>query len=134
MSDDNADAFSALDAQIARVQSLETAPQEIAKEGAKELDAIIRANILKGQAPDGTAWSPTKSGEPALRGAGKALSTTAQGTVIVASLEGPEALHHLGFAKGGVKRQILPTRALPGAMVQALKAVADRVLRRKLEG
>jgi hypothetical protein len=71
--------------------------------------------------PDGTPWQKTKAGEQPLQNAAKALTVVAVGNTVVATLRGPEALHHLGAVKGHIRRQILPTRAIPDSAVKALE-------------
>jgi hypothetical protein len=117
----NAAARAELEDWIERVESLGKLAAGIAPEIAVELDRELRANIAAGRGPDGIAWPPTKDGKPALRGAGKALTVRAVGKVVLATLTGPEARHHLGAVRGGVRRQILPTTTLPAPMVAAIQ-------------
>lgn len=107
------------------VELFRTLPQTVVEAAApviaQKFEEQLRRNIAAGKTPDGQPWEPTEEGKPALRGAGKALRASADGTVIVAELNGPEALHHAGRAKGGVKRQILPDREIPDPLNAAIK-------------
>lgn len=106
---------------IEQINSLVDAPQAIAPVVATKLRAEIEGNIAAGRGPDGTPWQPTKAGKRPLQNAAKALTVVAQGTVIVAAIVGPEALHHWGAVTGGIKRQILPTRDIPQPVVTAIQ-------------
>lgn len=119
---------------IERLNALATLPVQLAPKVAAELDKQIRANVAAGVDPDGKAWPATRDGKQPLRNAGKALTVRALGTRIVATLTGPEALHHLGRARGGVVRRILPSAKLPGAVVAAIKRVIASELDKVLHG
>jgi hypothetical protein len=125
-----ADAEAALERLRQRILAIGQTPEAIAPEVAREAKAIIDRNIANGQGPDGKPWKPTKKGEKPLRGAAAAVSARADGSRVVLTLTGPEALHHLGWARGGVVRQILPYRNLPAPFLLAIKrAVAKHVAR-----
>lgn len=120
-----AEGFVKLDMIIERLRRLDVA-RDIAPDVAKALDAELRAQIAAGQAPDGTPWQKTKSGKVPLTGAGKNLTVTADGTRIVAQLTGPEARHHLGAVKGGIRRQILPSRGLGQPVIKAIRTALGK--------
>lgn len=131
----NAAAFAALDAQIQALRSLERTAEEIAPEVAKELEAQIQAQIAAGTDPEGNPWPPAKEGgSPPLRTAGKALRVVSLGSRVIATLTGHVALHHLGRARGGVRRVILPTRKLPQKAAEAIKNVFLRHMAAKFGG
>lgn len=125
-----ANGFSELDAMIQRVQRIEGFVRDAAPDVAEALEDELHAQIARGEGPDGRKWAPRADdgGQP-LRGAAKALAVVPVGTTIFARLKGPEARHHLGIAKGGTVRQILPVRNLPNPVVRAFK----RVLRERFE-
>lgn len=128
------DGFSELDAQIARLQELEDLPRKVAPDVAQALEDELHAQIARGQGPDGRAWEPRQEdgGKP-LRNAAKALAVVPIGTTVFARLKGPEARHHLGIAKGGVVRRILPVRGIPNPMVRAIKRVIVEHFQRTME-
>jgi hypothetical protein len=111
---------------IDRLGALEAAPELVAKELAIELERDLRKQIASGTDPEGVKWPARKDGEPALQNAGKALTVKAHGTVVVAQLSGPTALHHLGMGKGGVRRKILP-QGVPARLVEAAQRVLVRL-------
>lgn len=116
-----------IQAMIDRLRALEKLPQVAAPLVAKELEAEIRADIAKGQSPDGAKWPARKDGGKALANAGAALKVTTHGPVVVAQLTGPTAMHHLGRGKGGVRRQILPTR-VPTKIVAVLQKTVAKIM------
>lgn len=120
----NAAGFAALEAQIARLRRVATLPRDAAPACAEALQDELEAQITRAQGPDGRAWAPRQEdgGKP-LQTAAKALTVVATGTKITARLRGHIARHHKGRAKGGIERQILPTRDLNAPMVRAVKRV-----------
>lgn len=111
-------------------------PKEIgrlaAPEVAKALDEEIGKDISAGQSPDGTAWKETQDGRVPLRNAKKAVTTTYEGSVVIARLSGPEVKHHKGTARGRVQRRILPTRNLPQPLVRATVRILGEKFRELL--
>ena len=128
----NAGAFAALDAQIKAVRTLPDLPEAVAPDVARELEKILDQQIARGESPDGTPLKKTAEGATPLTGAAKALSVTAVGASVFATLRGPEARHHLGLVRGGIKRQILPTKSLPAPAVEAIKRVLAQKFRAAL--
>lgn len=124
MARDNGQAFAELQGWIDKLNTLDDLPSEVAKDVAPALDAKIRANISAGVDPEGKPWQLTKEGKKPLTNAGAALTVRAISSVVQAKLEGHVALHHLGAAKGNVRRQILPSSRLPQPMTEAVKQVA----------
>lgn len=127
-----ADGRAQLRAQVARLRALESLPRRAAPLVARELEEELRGQIAKGVGPDGTPWELTKDGRRALPNAGRDLRVSAVGDVVVASLTGHIARHHLGAVRGGVRRQILPTNALPNAMARAIAAVVEHEFARTM--
>lgn len=86
---------------------------EVAKLFRRELDKTLAAQ----SAPDGTPWEPRKSGsgdDALLKNARAAVKIGAIGSTIIIRLTGrPYVLHHLGFSRGRVRRQIIPRGRLP---------------------
>jgi hypothetical protein len=115
------DAKEALQAWVEKIRSLEDT-SGFAEVAAPILQADIETSIEANRGPDGKRWELTKAGYLPLKNAAKALTVVATANTIVATLKGPEALHHLGAARGHVKRQILPTRAIPDSAVRSLEA------------
>lgn len=129
-----ADGFAALDAHIARIKQLPGMVERVAPAVGTALERELRANIARGVGPDGTPLQPTKAGEQPLKNAAQALRVRAIGTSVVAVLEGPEALHHRGRARGGVRRPILPTKTIPDPVVKAIDEVVTADFKKTMGG
>lgn len=126
----NESGFRALEAMIERAKALGAVASDVAKQVAPALRAELVGNIAAGRGPDGEAWQKTQEGAVPLRNAAKALTVVAQGPVVVATLEGPEARHHSGTARGRIKRRILPSsRRIPKKTVEAIRAAFARAVR-----
>lgn len=118
------DGRAALDAQIKRLRSLPRAlTRDAAPKIAKAVELEIRAQIARGVGPDGKPWKATEAGGRPLRHAAEHVTVVAVGDVIVVRVDGVEARHHLGAVKGGVKRPIIPTGALPDPIARAIGRV-----------
>lgn len=120
-----------MDAMVAKLRAMRGMVTRSAPGVAQALDAELRRNITAGVGPDGTPWKPTLDGRTPLANAGKALSTRAVGTVVLAKLEGVEARHHLGAIRGSSKarwlaRPILPNRKIPAPVDGAIRTVLQR--------
>lgn len=127
-------AFAALQAQIRRLERLPVAITEAAPEVADALHVELDAQIAAGTDPDGTPWQPTLAGKRPLQNASASLTVRAIGNVILAKLTGPTALHHMGQARGGVRRQVLPSSKMPSRITNAIRTVCERILRRAVVG
>ncbi len=117
-----------LDRLIAKLKKLGDLPRQVAPQVAIELRKTLEANIKAGKAPDGSSWAMRQDGGRPLENAAKALTVTANGTVIVARLTGPEALHHRGAVKGGKRRQILPSKDSLEPVIAAVKKVIHEAI------
>jgi phosphoglycerate dehydrogenase-like enzyme len=127
---DNTGGFAALDKHIARVEGVPGVAKRIAPDVSKDVHRIIVKNIAAGIGPDGVQWKPTKEGGAPLRNAARALTVSAVEAFIVMMLEGPEAKHHKGNARGRIKRLILPTRAT----VQPFRELARKAFSAAMSG
>jgi streptogramin lyase len=116
-----------LDAMIARINRIPDLGKIAAPDVARAIEQDLQRTVAAGTTPDGQAWAAKKkgSGQP-LANATKALHVAAIGTLIYVRLTGAEALHHLGRVTGKVKRQIIPTGAIPPAMGNAIRTVLAR--------
>jgi hypothetical protein len=112
-----------LDAMIAKLKHLPELAQRAAPEVAGAVRDNVREQISKGTDPNGNPWKPTQQGERPLKNAANALYVANIGTTILARLTGPEARHHWGRARGGIKRQVLPTNGIPSSMAKAITEV-----------
>jgi len=124
-----------IDGMIAHLRGLRKLPGEVATAIAPALDAALKQQISAGQGPHGKPWPKRQDGGHALANAGSYLQVRpvdmAARTVVLARLPKPIALHDLGIARGGVKRQVLPDGELPGRLAATVKEAAERHLRRR---
>lgn len=129
-----ADGHAAADAMRARLHELAQLPERAAGDVAAALEDELRAQIARGEGPDGKPWPLTQSGRKALQNAASALRVRAAGATVVATLTGPAALHHRGAVRGGRRRQILPSGKIPAPVVRAIRSVVDRHFARTMRG
>jgi hypothetical protein len=119
------DGLEALEAYAERLRAL----PELAREAAPEVADVVRdeleRQIKAGTDPEGKAWAKREDGGQPLETASKSLAVTSVDSRIFARLRGHVARHHLGRARGGVERQILPTK-IPGPMGRAIARVLGR--------
>lgn len=133
---DNSAFYAKLDAFTDRLRQCESLDEDAAKECAAALHAKVRSNVAAQVDPYGHAWPPGKQGQPVLVNAANAVTSEANGTTITMAVTGPEAMHHVGSARGyhggsaklgGYRRPLIPWKSLPGPM----KAVIREVLAKR---
>lgn len=128
-----ADALVDIDRMIAKLDELSELPERVAPQVARQLERGILANVARGVGPDGKPWAPTADGHKPLQGTSSGLTVQADGTRIVAHLEGVHARHHLGRVRGGIARPILPvTDALPAPLERIVAGVINDEIARTL--
>ncbi|MBA3841102.1 MAG: hypothetical protein H0X39_00505 [Actinobacteria bacterium] len=111
---------------IDRIRRLGYLAETAAPDVADAVRASLQKSIASGTDPDGKAWAPRKGGGTALQYAAKAVAVAPIGTRVFVRLSGVEARHHLGLARGGVVRRIIPVDRIPRAMAEdCIKAIAD---------
>jgi hypothetical protein len=130
---DNASGFAALDAMIATIQKLPGMAERAAPDVADVVEQEIRRTIAGGTTAYGVKWKLTQRGEQPLQHAAEALKVAAIGSTIYARLLGPEARHHRGNARGGVARNILPIRVIPGPMAERISDVLTEHFQRAVK-
>lgn len=126
---DNSAAFAQIDHWIDQLNRIEDAPRKAAPLVARELGRVLQANIAAGRGPDGKPWPRRQDGKQALQNAAKNLTVRAIGTVVEAKITGHVARHHRGWVRGGIARQILPTREIPEAVKIAIQRVLAKYFR-----
>jgi len=115
---------------IAELRAIPGAIKAAAPDLAEDMRRSLAATANAGTAPDGSAWKPKKDGGRALVNAGSKIVVTAIGTVLVAVISGPEAIHHYGTKKDP-QRQILPSGgSLPDTLAQAFRAGVAKPFRK----
>jgi hypothetical protein len=115
-----------LDAMIATISKLPELGKRAAGDVALAVETELRRTIAAGTTPDGRPWQLTKDGTRPLSGAAQALAVVPVGTTIYVRLTGPEARHHHGRGRGGVAREVIPTKTIPAPMANAIRAELAR--------
>jgi hypothetical protein len=115
-----------LDAMIATIKKLPDLGKQAAPDVARAVETELQRTIAAGTTPDGEPWKLTKDGDRPLTGAAKAVAVVAVDTTVFVRLTGPEARHHLGRGRGGVTREVIPTKAIPAKMASAIRDVLLR--------
>lgn len=85
-----------LEAFIASVEKIGEMNERVAKAAEEPVGDVLRANIARNVAPDGTPWPERGGGGKALRGAADALESSTNGNAITFSLGPPYAFHNWG--------------------------------------
>jgi hypothetical protein len=115
-----------MDDMIARIRAIPNLAKNAAPDAAAEVLRTIRETIGAGTDCDGKPWAPRKEdGSRPLKNAARAVKVAPLGTRIFARVYGAEAKHHLGTAKGGVIRGIIPTHLTP-TLTHRIRAVLVR--------
>lgn len=117
-----------------RIRELETLGERSLSRVARVVEIEAKRTAAAGLDPEGRPWPRTKRGARALPNADKAIAVRAIGRSIAMRLSGPEARHHLGRVRGGVRRQILPTVRIPPRMDAAIREVVRDEFRRTVRG
>lgn len=105
-----ADAIRQVDGMIRRVELLGGAVERIAPRVGEVLRREVDSAVSGQRSPSGSPWAPSKEGGRVLERAAQKAVVTVDGSRVSVSLDGPEAMHNDGRARGGVRRQILPSR------------------------
>ena len=130
--DNNAHSYAKLDALLEFLRNEKLEPSD-AEACIQPLKSQTAANIAAQVDPYGHAWQPGKDGQPVLQNAMGAIEITSSGTALEFSVSGPEALHHVGSARGyhggssklgGYRRVLIPFSKIPGPF----KAIIGKVL------
>lgn len=129
-----ADALLALERQVRKLRALGGTPKAIAPLLSTELRPVVDAQISAGQDPYGNAWPLTQAGAKALQNAAAYVTLRAVGTVVLATVIGPPAMHHLGKAAGRITRRIIPLKKIPGSWSKVARAVGIKHFRQVVHG
>ena len=119
-------ADAAFDRRLAQLDALAKLPRSAAPAIARAVELVQHETIAAGTDPQGRAWPLTKTGEKPLQHAAAAVTVTPVDGAIVIAVEGHEALHDKGKARGHVRRQIIPSGALPRKMSAAIGDAVDQ--------
>jgi hypothetical protein len=122
-----------LAAMIRKLRAVPGIAERAAPDVADAVRADLERTIAAGTSATGEPWAPRKEdgGRP-LAGASKALAVVAVGTRVYARIAGHIGRHHLGRARGGVYRRILPTKGMPPRMSLAVRRALAEHFRRTI--
>jgi hypothetical protein len=139
--DNNAHSYAKLDALLEFLRKEKLEPGD-AQACVAPLKSQTAANIAAQVDPYEHAWRPGKEGQPVLVNAMEAITIESEGTTLKFAVTGPEALHHVGSAKGyhggsaalgGFRRALIPFSKIPGPFKQIIGKVLRRRLNDRLE-
>jgi len=128
------DGLAELDAMIERVRRLPELGKRAAPEVARVVESELHRTIAAGTTPYGEAWPLTQTGTRPLTHAANAVAVVAVGSTVFVRLTGPEARHHLGRGRGGVRREVIPTRGIPDRMAEQIRTVLGDAFRELARG
>lgn len=120
---------------VARIRAIPGLARRAAADASDAVKDELERTIRAGTTPEGETWAPKKrgSGQP-LEDAAEALAVAPVGTRIFMRLKGHIARHHLGRAKGGVYRRIIPTEGIPPNLARAITKVLGEHFNRVTKG
>lgn len=132
----NADAFAKLDEMIERVASVKDLARRAAPDAAEAVSECLQRTVAAGADPSGTPWQARKDGGTPLTTIGSRIKVVAIGSRVFVAIDGYVGRHHLGRARGGVARHVIPTPAapLPPAIEAAVRKVLVRHFRQAVGG
>lgn len=125
------DALATIDRKIQQLSNLERElDRELQRALSKALRAHVRRALRSNRTPDGDPIERRKDGGRALEGAERDVQVVVRGNRIEVRLTKRHlVLHHLGRARGGVKRELLPTEITP-ELQREIEVAAARVVAR----
>ncbi len=130
-----ADVVADLDARIAKIRELQrVARDELPRELGRVVERHVLDAVRAGRSPDGEPWPRREDGARALEDAAEGIRVDVSRSAVMVSITKRHLeLHHLGRARGGVRRPLLPTTITP-QLRAALDVASRRVLERALTG
>ena len=119
-------AENALQAMIASMERLGSLVDDAMSDVTQAVLAEQRRTMAQGMSAYAEPWKLTQEGKRPLQHADKALKVMSVNRTVYITLLGPEARHHLGHARGKIKRGIIPERGLPSAMADSIRNVLQQ--------
>ena len=120
---------------VASIVSLEGSFERVGADIAERMQEHVARTSKAGQNAYGVPLQPRKdSGKPTMTKATRNIDTTAVGNRIYQVVKGVEARHHLGAAKGKVKRPTIFNRtdSLPSEVSNAIKSLLSKDLAKQV--
>lgn len=99
-----------LDSMIHRVEMLGGMAERVAPAVGVALRREAEGAVAAQRSPGGSPWAPSKGGGRVLERAASKAQVSVDGSRVSISLDGPEALHNDGRARGGRRRQVIPSQ------------------------
>lgn len=123
-----------LEAMIARIRSLPDLVREAAPDAADAVREDLERTIAAGTEPNGSAWKLREDGKKPLATAASSMFVAPIGNTVFVRLTGHVARHHLGRARGGIYRPVIPSSGIPVRMADAIKDVLTTHFRDHMRG
>lgn len=129
-----ADAMQVIEGHIKTLRSLEFVNEQASREIAEIIRGELAKQVAEGRAPDGELWERRADGKQALASAMDGIRMTTLKNVVTARITKRHlVLHHFGYARGNVKRPILPPTITP-EMEQKIRAHFADKFNKAMEG
>ena len=109
-------------------------PQRVARAAAPKIEALVRAQLDAGLAPDGTPWPADLDGRQPLEGMSAFLSVEVEGPRITVRVDHPAAIFHQEGTVRMVQRELLPEDDLPATWEEAMLEALDEEIARAFGG
>jgi len=118
----------------ARLRSLKTLPEDVARQAAPLIEEVVKENAAAGVTPDGKPWPTKKDGTRALPNAASAVTAKAVGALVVVKLVGAYVFHQL-FKADDRRREILPEggAGVPPRIAEKLREASRRAFTRAMD-
>jgi len=131
----NRKGFDELNAHIAKVRKLSNLPRAAEPALRRAVEADARTTAASGKGPDGKSFRRSLDGRAVLKNAAKAITVTVSSAVILITITGRHARHHLGIVRGSGPRdsrarRIIPTNEIPAKTTKAMERAATGEFRR----
>jgi hypothetical protein len=131
----NASAFRVLDSKIAMLAIVGNLPDTCVPAVAVAIDLETKRTITASTTPYGVAWKPKKDGKAFSFVKTSDVITDHIGRTIFTRIKIRHVvLHHLGYAKGEIERQVIPSGRIPATMSAAIKRAVVREFEKAKNG
>lgn len=90
------------------------------------VESEVRSHIAAGENPDGAKWPAKQEGGRPLERAQQRVTVETRGNVVLTTVSGPTALHHLDKNGAAPERQVIPSGLTPGLVEAVRSAVAAK--------
>jgi hypothetical protein len=84
------------------------------------VETEVRSHLAQGETPDGKRWPEKQDGGAPLERAQQRVTVEARGNVVLTTVTGPTALHHLDKNGAAPERQVIPSGLTP-KLIEAVR-------------